>query len=96
MQADQGDLLPPCSIIPCGPWPVIGLLCWSASRLPACRAFRAAQREKTMTIVCIILDSITTVAIYLTLRLSAAAYAWADAARWRRLKLRALDQRRRL
>ena len=62
---------------------------------PACRAFRAAQREKTMTIICIMLDSITTVAICLTLRLSAAAYAWADAARWRRLKLRALDQRRR-
>ena len=48
-----------------------------------------------MTIICIILDSITTVAIYLTLRLSAAAHVWADAARWRRRKLRALDQRRR-
>lgn len=95
MQADQGDLLPACSIIPCGPWPVIGLLCWSAFPLPACRAFRAAQREKTMTIICIILDSIATAAICLTLRLSAAAYAWADAARWRRLKLRVLDQRRR-
>lgn len=41
-----------------------------------------------MTIVCIILDTITTVAIYLTLRLSAAAYAWAHAARWRRLPQR--------
>lgn len=48
-----------------------------------------------MTIIGIILDSITTAAIFLTLRLSAAAYTWADAARWRRRKLRALDQRRR-
>jgi len=48
-----------------------------------------------MTIIGIILDSISIVAIRLTLRFSAAAYAWADAARWRRRKLRALDQRRR-
>ncbi len=48
-----------------------------------------------MTFICIILDSVTTAAIYLTLRLSAAAYAWAGTARWRRRKLRALDQRRR-
>jgi hypothetical protein len=59
---------------------VTGLLGWSAFQLPACRAFRVAQREKTMTIIRVILDSITTAAIYLTLRLRAAAYVWADAA----------------
>lgn len=48
-----------------------------------------------MTIIGIILDSISIVAIRLTLRLSAAAYAWADAARWRRHKLRSLDRCRR-
>jgi hypothetical protein len=48
-----------------------------------------------MTIIGIILETIASVATHLTLRLSAASYAWGQAARWRRRKLRALDQRRR-
>lgn len=48
-----------------------------------------------MTIIHRLLDAIAAILIATTLRLSLACYRWAEAARWRRGKLRALDQRRR-